>query len=86
VKLEQTIIEVTEQHVRELRSWIANPDDLDDHRQVEIPDAASRVWALTHLASLSNSGLSDDGIKHLQELEKECNSLLRTLDWISIRR
>jgi hypothetical protein len=85
MQLEKTIIKVTEQHVRELRSWIANPDDLDDHRQVEIPDAASRVWALTHLASLVNSGLSDGGIKRLQELEKECNALLRTLDWISVR-
>lgn len=85
MQLEQTIIQVTEQHVRELRSWIGNPDDLENHRQVEIPDAASRIWALAELAHLVDSGLSQDGIKRLKALEIECNGLLRTLGWISGR-
>jgi hypothetical protein len=85
MKLEETIISVTEQHVRELRSWIANPEDLENHRKVEIPDAASRIWALTELAHLVDSGLSKDGIKRLQALESECNALLRTLGWVSGR-
>ena len=82
MKLEQTIIRAAKQQLVEFKSYVTTPADDEEQLRTDVTSAFCRVTQLTGLAHITDSGLSDNGIKELFEIEKETNSLSRTFGWL----
>ena len=88
---------MAEQMLTELRYLVATPRDTeqdsklaaeygittDDLRSNEIANKMIEIKTLTQLAQIENTGLSDEGSGILLNIDDDCNSLLRTNDWMT---
>lgn len=95
-KLEHTILSLANTQLSGLRHLIATPRDTDEDRAMaarfeitaddlrnnEIANKMIEIKTLTQLAMIDDSGLGDEGLKRLRDIERECDSLMRTHAWI----
>jgi len=94
--LENTIISIAKQMLGEMRHLIAMPRDTeedqamakrfnittDDLRNNAIANKMIEIKTLTHISFIEDSGLGEEATKVLQQIEDECNGLMRTHSWI----
>lgn len=82
MELEETLIAVAKQKLRELKSYVTSPDMDDEQMRLSMSDAFSRLSQLTEFALIADSGLSEQGRNQLIAIESETSALCRTFNWL----
>ena len=80
--LETTIVSLARQKLTELRSFIANPVSNEDMMRHDISHTFTSITQLAEIALFKNSGLSEEGVSQLLDIDKEKCAAVRTFKWM----
>lgn len=95
-KLEKAIISSLNRYLKEIRHYVSNDieasgakelaeeigESEDDVLRNQVSNAFIALTALTELAHIQDSGLSEQSYQEILAIEKEANRLIRTFGWM----
>lgn len=84
MSLENTLISLAENKLNELKSYVASPDQDEEKMRTGVTTAFIELGQLTEFAHIVNSGLSNESINTLIEIESKKNALVRTFSWMYV--